>query len=388
VHGFDGGLYGGGDGGGGLGGWQQAGGSGRQTGGGGSGDCLEGGPQTGDSGPQAGGSGPDQPAYPGFEARKRHNAHAAALTRANPRKKGKGSLTSEFGMPPFSTLDGRSKDWQERKAYWEEGYSIQSQLGRGENLIGYGGVASTLRDTSVFDPVLTELIYRWWVQPRGVVLDPFAGGSVRGCVAARLGLEYHGVELSKVQVQSNESTSNRIGRECEQAGVPWRKPAWTVADAREISNLKFLPSAVDLVFTCPPYFDLEQYSDDPKDLSNAPTYRLFLDGYEKSLGAALGKLRRGRFACIVVGEVRDRSTGFCLNFVNDTICIAERHGAHLYNSAVLLTPCNTAPMRARTTFKLGKLVNVHQSVLVFFKGADSSEVASAGLIANQEIPWD
>src|SRR5688572_4612648 len=49
--------------------------------------------------------------------------------------------------------------------------------------------------TSIFDPVLCELIYRWFVPPGGLVLDPFAGGSVRGIVAAMLGRRYVGVEL-------------------------------------------------------------------------------------------------------------------------------------------------------------------------------------------------
>ena len=38
--------------------------------------------------------------------------------------------------------------------------------------------------TSVFDPVLCEVAYRWFSPPGGHVLDPFAGGSVRGILAA------------------------------------------------------------------------------------------------------------------------------------------------------------------------------------------------------------
>ncbi|HXF87125.1 MAG TPA: hypothetical protein VNK48_02075 [Xanthobacteraceae bacterium] len=41
--------------------------------------------------------------------------------------------------------------------------------------------------TSIFDPVLCEIAYRWFCPPGGSVLDPFAGGSVRGIVASRLG---------------------------------------------------------------------------------------------------------------------------------------------------------------------------------------------------------
>lgn len=41
--------------------------------------------------------------------------------------------------------------------------------------------------TSIFDPVLCELAYSWFCPLDGKVLDPFAGGSVRGIVAAYLG---------------------------------------------------------------------------------------------------------------------------------------------------------------------------------------------------------
>jgi len=36
---------------------------------------------------------------------------------------------------------------------------------------------------SIFDPVACELSYRWFCPKEGEVLDPFAGGSVRGIVA-------------------------------------------------------------------------------------------------------------------------------------------------------------------------------------------------------------
>ena len=58
--------------------------------------------------------------------------------------------------------------------------------------------------TSIFDPVLCELAYTWFSPPGGVVLDPFAGGSVRGIIAAALGRKYIGIDLRPEQVQANE----------------------------------------------------------------------------------------------------------------------------------------------------------------------------------------
>jgi hypothetical protein len=327
--------------------------------------------------------------YPGWQKRARINHHQEAVQAANQRVSGPGALREEYGAPPFSVLDGRAKGWRERRAYWERDYHIESALGRNENLMGYGGGALAKTNTSVFDSQLCELMYRWFAPPGGSVLDPFAGGSVRGCVAARLGLGYHGVELSKPQIDANERQARRLASECADATVTWTPPRWYHADARQIASLRALPAAVDFVFSCPPYYDLEQYSDDPRDLSNAQTYAEFLQGYEAAIAGALKRLRRNRFACFVVGEVRDRTSGLCLNLVGETINIFQRYGAMLYNSAVLLTMCNTAPLRARKIFELLKLTPCHQNVLVFFNGDDANEhIRNIGCVPNQAISWE
>ena len=48
---------------------------------------------------------------------------------------GAGSLAERFMVPPFSVLNARGGWWQERKAAWLA-LGIQSELGRGENMLG------------------------------------------------------------------------------------------------------------------------------------------------------------------------------------------------------------------------------------------------------------
>src|SRR5439155_711922 len=66
-----------------------------------------------------------------------------------------------------------------------------------------GAVANEAPGTSIFDPVVCELAYRWFAPEGGTVLDPFAGGSVRGIVASRLGHPYIGIDLSARQIDAN-----------------------------------------------------------------------------------------------------------------------------------------------------------------------------------------
>jgi len=73
--------------------------------------------------------------------------------------------------------------------------------------------------TSIFDPVLCELAYRWFCPPGGLVLDPFAGGSVRGIVAAKCGRRYIGIDLSERQCEANRAQAWAFRR---RTGGAWR----------------------------------------------------------------------------------------------------------------------------------------------------------------------
>lgn len=219
--------------------------------------------------------------------------------------------------------------------------------------------------TSIFDPVLCELIYRWFSPPGGVVLDPFAGGSVRGIVASYLGRAYHGVELRAEQVNANY----------EQLAIARAPtPSWYCGDSRDIADICGAVEA-DLVFSCPPYADLEVYSDDPRDLSQMD-YPAFVDAYRAVIAAACARLKQDRFACFVVGEVRDKAGNY-RGLVGDTVAAFRAAGLHFYNEAILITAVGSLPIRVGKQFVAGrKLGKTHQNVLVFVKG-DGKRAARA-----------
>lgn len=338
------------------------------------------------------------------------------------------TLAERFIVPPFSVLDARQGYWQERKKAWIA-LGIESELGRGEcitwtgdtitepglnyyrnragndGLLGiskqarshyavpsgslrpaatlgaiapneggdsravdYGtaGNVSEQSGTSIFDPVLCELAYRWWAPSGGHVLDPFAGGSVRGVVASMLGYQYTGIDLSARQIEANRQQADDL--------LTDNKPTWIVGDSKNISTLA--PGEYDFIFSCPPYADLEVYSDDPNDLSNM-AYPDFKSVYHEIIYSAVSMLKDNRFACFVVGDVRDKK-GFYRNFPAHTIEAFQDAGMTLYNEAVLVTAVGSLPIRVSKQFggyrKLGK---THQNVLVFYKG-DVADIKTWG----------
>lgn len=95
-----------------------------------------------------------------------------------------GSLVDDFIIMPQSIFDTRQGVWQNRKKEWLE-LGIASEIGREENLTFSKSLnTGNLGGTSIFDPVLCEVGYTWFTPfENAKIIDPFAGGSVRGIVA-------------------------------------------------------------------------------------------------------------------------------------------------------------------------------------------------------------
>lgn len=263
--------------------------------------------------------------------------------------------------PPVSIFDSKQGYWQKRKREWKS-IGLRGEIGRDDELLGSGmkklaeSRGMNLTGTSIFDPVLCEVVYQWFSPAGGVVFDPFAGGPVRGVVAEMAGRKYIGIDLSERQVDANRSNADELGV-C---------PAWYCDDSRNADEY-IQDGTADLVFSCPPYHNLEKYSTHPLDLSNM-NYQDFLEAYSEIIATACRKLKDGRFAVFVVGDIRD-SKGAYRDFLGDTKRIFKEAGLSLYNECILLEQYGTAPMRAGKVFEASrKLVKVHQNVLIFYKG--------------------
>ena len=282
-----------------------------------------------------------------------------------------GALKEKFIMPPFSVLDARQGDWQKRKKAWLK--IIDSGKGRKDDLLGDGlnellskaTGYNTLTGTSIFDPVLCEILINWFSPKGAKIIDPFAGGSVRGIVSQFLQRDYYGNDLSKEQIKANVEQFGQLENSTDFFGEKLKMPKWSVGDSKNIDKI-ITESDFDMLLTCPPYADLEVYSDDPADISNME-YEDFLSVYEEIFEKSIQKLKENAFICVVVGEVRDNN-GYYRNFIGDTINAVEKTGAKYYNEIVLVTMGGTLPLRAGRTFNASrKVANSHQKALVFLK---------------------
>lgn len=267
------------------------------------------------------------------------------------------NLFDSFLFPPFSYLDTKTKRWLDRKKQWKE-LGIKSELGREDNLVFSANLQATgLEGTSIFDPVLCELGYRWFTpKTKSNIFDPFAGGSVRGIVAKVLGHNYTGIDLRAEQVSANYANAREIGLS---------DINWICDDSLDIDE-HIENESQDLLFTCPPYADLEVYSDDERDISNM-SYEEFAEAYSEILKRSARKLKDNRFAVVTISDVRDKK-GFYRDLTGLTKQAFSEEGLFFYNDMILLNTAGSAALRARQSMNNRKVVRIHQNVLVFYKG--------------------
>ena len=271
----------------------------------------------------------------------------------------KGNLRDAFLIPPFSVFDTKQGYWQERKRAWRD-IILDDGSARGDAEIIATNMSKKFADVSLLDPVLSEIIVKYFMpdEKYGVnCFDVFAGDTVFGYVASTLKKKFTGIELREEQAKFN---NNRIS-EIDAASI------YICDDGRNVRK-HIQDASQDLLFSCPPYFDLEVYSDNENDASNQKSFEEFYQILDKAFSEAIRCLKEDRFAAIVVGDVRDKKDGHYYDFMGRVKETFRREGMLLYNEAILLDSIGTAAIRAAKCMHTRKLVKVHQNVLVFYKG--------------------
>jgi len=274
-------------------------------------------------------------------------------------------LQDKFIVPPFSVLNAREGYWQDRKSYWnilisdngESRDNIESKVNaivkNWENKPYKGGVIRE-NSISILDSVLAEIINKWFGLPGGKTFDCFAGDTVFGYVSSYVGNTFTGIELRKSQSDLNNQR------------VKGMNANYICDDGRNVLNHLEINSQ-DLLFSCPPYFDLEIYSDLPNDASNQKEYKDFIHILDVAFSNSIKCLKDNRFAVIVCGDIRNEKGNY-YRFPDDIKDIFYKNGLILYNELILVQSVGNGALRANRYMNSRKVVKMHEQVLVFFKG--------------------
>ena len=173
---------------------------------------------------------------------------------------------STYGMIPYSIWE--SEDAKYSNPILKHLKERQGESTRENTLKSFGGAGEKTAytaTTSYFNPKLCKMIYSSYCPKNGNIFDPFCS-VVRPYMAKLLDYNYVGCEVRKDECEKIESKLDTNSL-FEQSNVRVLN-----MDCREFeSDQKF-----DLVFTCPPYWNLETYSEQSNDMSTISSYSEFL----------------------------------------------------------------------------------------------------------------
>lgn len=213
-------------------------------------------------------------------------------------------------------------------------------------------------NVSVLDPVACEVILKFFMPKGGRrVYNPFGGGVQFGFVAGDSGYEYLSSEIRQNQCDAN----NIICKDFH--NVKWKKS----------DSSKFIPKLkYDLIFTCPPYYQVEKYLDydgNPPagELNSIPTYEQFRDTLFAGYKNAIEVLNDDCFFVVMTGDSRDKNGAYYGCEAEHEIFFKEQ-GLHIYNKIIYLECEFTRLAHAKRTLHYRKFPKREQKILVFFKG--------------------
>lgn len=205
---------------------------------------------------------------------------------------------------------------------------------------------------SVFNPHLAQMILAAYAPIGGKIYDPFGGGGTRGYIATKMGYDYTGVELREEEI-------NRVKEQMKYWNINFN---FILGDSTKIAfNKEF-----DFVYTCPPYYDLEVYSNLPNDLSNAKSYSDYLELLNLVVKNVFNCLKDNTFAVFIVGNFRNKK-GELEHLNGDLIKIAKENGFKLWDELIWMGASNVALTRCGKFEKNRKSVRMHEYIIILKK---------------------
>ena len=211
---------------------------------------------------------------------------------------------------------------------------------------------------SIFPPELVDFFIRYYLDDwRGkVYLDPFSGQGIRMQVACMRGMKYYGMDISKAFFAFNDLVRKKIDPDGALVHIKRgdsRDPSWIEDEIGDFS------------LHSPPYWNIENYGDEPEQLGKQP-YLDFIGDMEKVLAAWLPKFKTGAYHVINVGDFR--IDGKFYAYHADLINAGIRAGWHCHDIWILKDVVASASRVFAVSRNLKKVApRVHEYALIFRK---------------------
>lgn len=157
---------------------------------------------------------------------------------------------------------------------------------------GSGAAADNI---STFWQDVGRSIVLMYTKAGDTVVDPFAGHNSRMELCARCGRNYIGHDLSKDFMRFNRKRAKQLREEFPSLNIELHE-----GDSRKLAAKT---ECGDFTITSPPYWDIEDYGDEPEQLGKN-TYEGFLEGMQQVMNENFRVLKPGAFAAYFINDFR------------------------------------------------------------------------------------
>jgi len=228
--------------------------------------------------------------------------------------------------------------------------SIKEELKQNKKSKTYNQTWGSRTSLSKFNSEYAKNIITFYTCKNDNVLDLFAGRT-RYKICKHFGRNYTGFEINEQYILEDEKSI--INDDCGNID-------------KYVTEKKF-----DCLFTCPPYWKMEVYSDKENDLSNIKTYDNFIKEYETRFEKGVKYIKENGLIIIVLCDFR--INGKFYSFHNDTINIFKKLGWNLYDDIILeMNPSARHCYYAQAITKR-RMLTTHEHCLIFHKNTDIDE---------------
>lgn len=177
---------------------------------------------------------------------------------------------------------------------------LENKQAVGTSYMSLLGVATAAQSCANYRPGVAMYIYRKYGSKAGLTIDPCVGygGRMIGWHASLIGGEYFGVDPARLSIEAGK----KMAADLKIGGIRLVNAPFEDIDLKENKIM----GRAELVFTSPPYFAKEHYSDEPTQSANR--YLKFPDWVKGFLRPFLKQsfdaLKSGGILAVNIGDVR------------------------------------------------------------------------------------
>lgn len=192
---------------------------------------------------------------------------------------------------------GVEEGWETKKtgaskAELEKAFGMSSQNVRGKQ-----------SGLSTFPPDLARKIVVYYSEKGDMILDPCCGHNSRMQVTYELERNYIGYDVCHEFMEFNRKVKDIIQGKGDQA-LMFTPKNTIILKEKTSEKLDEDDNSIDMIYTSPPYWDIEYYDEHPEQLGYKRTYEEFLNRIESILSECYRVLKINKYCIFNINDFR------------------------------------------------------------------------------------